>query len=262
MELGLNGKIAIVCGASRGLGYAVAQRLAREHARVAIVARETAALELAAETLRKETGGEILPLAADVADDAQQHAAFTALSQRWGSPDIVIANAGGPKPGTFAAVNDDDWQAAFSLNLMSAVRLVRRALPVMKERRQGAILFMTSLSVRQPLPNMMLSNSLRAAVTNLAKTLADEVAPQGIRVNVLAPGYFLTPRMEVVIRSQAQAKGLSFEEQLAAMQAQIPLGRIGDPKEFGDFAAYLVSERASYVTGQQFIVDGGFSRSI
>lgn len=262
MELGLNGKIAIVCGASRGLGYAVAERLAREHARVAIVARDATGLEAATEKLRKETGGEILPLCADVADDTQMQTAFGALLQRWGSPDVVILNAGGPKPGTFAAVSDEDWLAAFNLNLLSAVRLTRRALPVMKERRQGAILFMTSVAVRQPLPNMILSNAVRAAVTNLAKTLAEEVAPHGIRVNVLAPGYFLTPRMEVVIGAQASAKGISFEEQLAAMQAQIPLGRIGDPKEFGDLAAFLVSERASYVTGQQFIVDGGFYRGL
>lgn len=262
MELGLNGKIALVCAASKGLGYAVAERLAREKARVAILARDSVVLEEACQRLQRDTQGEIFAVSADVADDAQMRRALDAVTERFGAPDILVLNAGGPAPGVFTALREEDWQNAFNLNLMSAVRLIRRALPAMKERRQGAILFMTSISVKQPLPNMMLSNSLRAAVTGMSRTLADEVAPFHIRVNALGPGYFRTDRMEQVIRAQAEKRGVPYEEQLAALADLIPLGRLGEPREFADFAAFLVSERASYVTGGAFWIDGGLYRGL
>lgn len=262
MQLGLNGKVALVTAGSKGLGRGVAEALAREGADLILSARDEVILMGAAETIRRETGRKVLAVPGDVSKAEDIERLVAAGRQEFGHIDILVANAGGPRPGKFLELDDAAWQAAFELTLMSAVRLARAVLPDMQARKWGRILFITSGSVKQPIKNLILSNSLRAAVTGMAKTLASEVAAEGITVNCLAPGRIDTDRVRFLDADAAQRQGKSPAEIKAQYEAAIPAGRYGDIAEFGQAAAFLCSAAASYITGVTLQVDGGLINTL
>lgn len=262
MELGLRGKTALICGASAGLGYAVAEALAREGAKVAINARTPSDLRVAAERLRKETGAEIVALPADVSvpSDAEQLVKDTAKA--FGKVDIVLANAGGPPPGAFLSHDHATWVRALETNFLSAVSLFRASLPGMLERKWGRLLTITSLSALEPIPGLILSSASRAGVLGLVKGLSDETAPHGVTVNAICPGMFGTDRLAELWEVRAKKAGTTIEEEKAKAIRAIPTGRLGEPAELGAFAAFLASEQGAFITGQAFRIDGGAGRAI
>lgn len=261
MDLGITGKTALVCAASRGLGRAVAWGLAREGVRVALCARSRDALEKAAVEIR-EAGGEALAVPADVtkADDLARLA--ETVTRQWGGIDILVNNSGGPTPGSFDQSDDAAWQAAFENSLMNVVRLTRHALPHMKQNRWGRIVNIVSTSVKQPIANLLLSNSIRPGVIGLAKTLSQELAPFNILVNNVLPGSHETERILELADSRAQAGGTTRDAEIKKLTEAIPLGRMGKPNELADVVVFLCSERASYVTGTSILVDGGATRGV
>jgi 3-oxoacyl-[acyl-carrier protein] reductase len=248
VDLGLDGRRALVTAASKGLGRACAEALVAEGAKVFIASRDAAAIEAAGKAM-----GAAGWQAADMSKPGDPAALVDAVVAKLGGLDILVVNAGGPPPGTFQSTSLEAWDTAYQLTLMSAVRLVHAGLPHLKRSGQGRIVFITSISVRQPIPNITLSNSLRAAVTGLAKTLSREVAREGITANCLAPDRILTDR----IRQIAAAGGGDPEEQLRQMAADSPTGRFGEPSEFAAACAFLCSRQAGYITGQTLGVDGG-----
>ncbi|MBA3656486.1 MAG: SDR family oxidoreductase [Gemmatimonadaceae bacterium] len=262
MDLGLKGKVALVAAASKGLGRAVAEELAAEGCKVVICARDSAVLDQTAKEISAQHSAQVLPVMADVSESAGIRAVFATAIAKFGAIDIVVTNAGGPPSGKFEDIALEEWERAFHLTLMSAVELVYLALPAMKERKWGRILNITSIAAKQPVDNLILSNSLRAAVTGFARTLANEVAPFGVTVNNLLPGYTLTDRVEQLTRASASKEGVEVSEVLARWEAQIPMKRLGEPREFAALAAFLASERASYITGQSIGIDGGWIRSL
>ena len=262
MDLGLKGKVALVSAASRGLGFAVARELAQEGARLALCSRSHDAIESAADSIRTQTGAEVLAITADVTDAAQIERVVAETAGKYGALDILFANAGGPPPGQFAQLSDEQWQSAVNLTLMSVVRLCRAALPSMQQKHWGRIVVDTSFTVKQPLDNLILSNSIRAGVTGLAKTLSNEVAKDNITVNCICPGYTLTERMENVVNANAERNKISRDEASKAIAASIPLARFATVEEFAAPAVFLMSERASYITGVSLTVDGGWTKGI
>ncbi|MFN0070228.1 MAG: SDR family oxidoreductase, partial [Chloroflexota bacterium] len=262
MDMGIKNRVAIVAASSKGIGKAVAMGLAAEGARVAMFSRDQASIDAAADEVRGATGAEVLALAADVTkvDDIQR--VVDQSLARWGRIDILFNNAGGPPPGLFESFDDEAWQRAFELNLLSSVRLYRAVLPTMKERRWGRLLSLTSSSVKQPIENLILSNGIRPGVVGLSKTLANEISKIGITVNVLAPGRIATERLNHTDAANAERTGKTLEEVRAASVAAIPMGRLGTPEELANMAVFLCSEKASYVTGQVIFVDGGSVKSV
>jgi 3-oxoacyl-[acyl-carrier protein] reductase len=262
MDLGVRNKIALVTASSRGLGKAVALRLAREGASAAICARGKEDLEKTADEIQASTGQPTLAIPADLSDPQAADTLVQAVLAEFGRLDILVTNAGGPPPGSFLELTPKDWQEATQLTLMSAVRLCRTAGRVMRDQGSGSILAMTSITVKQPLPNLVLSNSLRLAVTGLIKTLADELAPFGVRVNAICPGWTRTARVDQLLEDRARRNGTTSEHEAAQVAADIPLGRMGTPEEFAAAAAFLVSEAASFVNGVSLLVDGGMYRGV
>jgi 3-oxoacyl-[acyl-carrier protein] reductase len=262
VDLGLRGKVAFVAAASKGLGRAIAEELAREGAEIAITARGEDALGSAAIHIGRETGREVLAIPGDVSHPDSVVRMIDATISRFGKLDILVTNAGGPPIGKFERLTSDEWRQATDLTLMSVVNMVRAALPGMKERGYGRIINVTSIAVKQPVDGLMLSNSLRAAVTGFARTLANEVAPHGITVNNILPGYTRTARVEQLADAAAAREGRPREAALARWESEIPMGRLGEPREFAALAAFLASERASYITGQSIAVDGGWIRGL
>ena len=262
MDLGLKGKVAMVAGASRGLGYAVAEALAREGALVSIASRDEQAIKRAADAMARETGAESLPVAADLSKADAIAAWHAATLAKFGGVDLLFANTGGPPAGTALGFDDAAWQAAFELLLLSVVRTVRLVVPSMRARGGGAILVGTSSSVKEPVPNLALSNVLRSGVTSLVKTLSVELAPEKIRVNTLVPGRIATDRLKHLDEIGAKKAGVSFEEQQARAAATIPMGRYGAPDDFGRAGAFLLSDAASYITGASLQVDGGLIKGL
>lgn len=262
MDLGIADKVALVTASSRGLGRAVARALAGEGCRLVLCARDGHALDATAKAIAEETGAQVLARPADVSHTEDIQALVAAARERFGPVDILVTNAGGPPPGRFETHDAAAWQAAFELTLRSAVELARAVLPDMRARGWGRILNVTSIAVKQPVDGLILSNSLRAAVTGFARTLANEVAAEGITVNNLMPGYTRTDRVERLAQAQAERDGGTREQVYASWESQIPMGRLGDPDEFGAVAAFLASTRASYVTGQSIAVDGGWIRAL
>ncbi|MCB1324784.1 MAG: SDR family oxidoreductase [Spirochaetales bacterium] len=260
MDLNLTGKRALVAAASRGLGFGIARALAREGAHVSLCSRDFQKARTAAEHIESETGAPCFAYAADMSRPEDIEAWVQASLSELGGTDIVVANAGGPPAGDFDAFNDDAWQRAFELTLMSVVRLVRACLPALKNSQSPAILAVTSISVRQPIDHLLLSNVFRSGVVALLKTLSFELAPFGIRVNNLAPGRIDTDRIRELDESLASRENTSADEIRRRHAESMPLGRYGTPEEFSRMAAFLVSPAASYITGQTILVDGGFSR--
>ena len=258
MDLGLKGKVALVTAASKGMGKACALGLAAEGARVAMCARTEGDLKAAADEVKAATGAEVLGVTADVTKADQVRALVGRVKDAFGAPDILIANCGGPPRGYFDEFGDDAWLAAVDVSLMSTVRLVREVLPGMRAKRWGRILTIQSVSVKQPLPELLLSNAVRPGVAGMMKTLAAQLGKENILVNTLCPGRILTDRLMGGLKQS----GLSREEYLARQGAEIPMGRVGTAEEFANVAVFLASERASYVTGVAIQVDGGLVRGL
>lgn len=262
MDLHLRDRCAIVCAASKGLGRATALALAREGARVAICARTAAPLQDAAEEIRKTTGATVVPIVADVsrAEDVQR--LVDASAGALGAIDILITNTGGPKSGPFMSFSDTDWQTAIDSVLLSVVRLSRAVVPHMRQRGGGRIINITSISATQPVEGLVLSNALRAGVTGLARTIANELAPDNILVNCVAPGYTKTGRVVELAEAAAAREGVTAEAVQKRTEAGIPLGRLATTEEFANVVAFLASGRASYVTGTTLQIDGGYVRGL
>ena len=262
MEFGLTDKIAVVGASSKGLGRAIALGLAQEGAKVTICARNSDALDATAADIRRQTGSEVLAVPTDVSQPAQVDALINAAISRFGGIDILVNNAGGPRAGRFAELAAEDYQMAVQLNLMSTINLCRAVVPVMQARGGGRIINLTSVSVKQPVDGLMLSNMARTGVIGFAKTLATELAPDNILVNNVCPGIIFTDRIQQLATVRAEEAGITFEEALERMTADIPLGRIGEPTEFANLVVFLASERASYITGTTIQVDGGMVKAL
>ena len=262
MDLGLKSKVAIVAAASKGLGLAVATELAHEGAEVAICARSAETLAQAEKSIRDATGRTVYSEAFDVTDAARVAQFVAAVEHRFGRVDICVTNSGGPPAKTFLNISIEEWRRAVDLTLLSTVYFAREVLPHMQKNGWGRLVTITSSSVKQPMDNLLLSNSIRAAVTGLAKTLANEFGPHGITVNNVCPGFTRTGRLEELADARAAASGESRDKIFEAWSKQIPLGRVGRPDEFAAAVAFLVSERASYINGVSLAIDGGAVRSL
>jgi len=253
MDLGVKGKVALVCASSHGLGFATAARLAREGASVVVTGRDADAVGAAV----KEIGGNALGIAVDLSKPEERQRLVAETQSKFGAIEIALMNTG-----IFESLSLEQWQGAFHSLVEPVVHLSQLILPGMVEKKWGRILAVTSFVARQPADLMSLSNSLRSAVNGVTKTLANEYGRHGITVNSILPGYILTDRMREVAKSQAEAKGLPADGAFDAIAANIPLGRLGNPAEFGDLAAFLLSDLASYVTGQAITIDGGLSKGV
>lgn len=262
MDLQLRDRCAVVCAASKGLGRATALALAREGARVAICARTAAALQDAAAEIRAATGATVVPIVADVsrADDIQR--LVDAAAGALGAIDILVTNTGGPKSGPFTGFSDADWYEAIDSVLMSVVRLSRAVVPHMRHRGGGRLINITSISAKQPVEGLVLSNALRAAVTGLSRTIANELAAENILVNCVAPGYTKTDRVVELAEAAAAREGVTADEVQQRTEKAIPLRRLATPEEFANVVVFLASGRASYVTGTTLQIDGGYVRGL
>jgi 3-oxoacyl-[acyl-carrier protein] reductase len=262
MDLGLRGKRALVMGASKGLGRAVAEGLAAEGATLTLASRDLATLEALAATLAATSGAPAHAIAADVANEAGMDALADEATLRMGGVDILILNHGGPPVGPAVDLDLAALKEQFAKMVVAPIRLAMRLLPAMRAQRWGRIITVGSSGMVQPLPNMVLSNTLRAAIVGWNKTLANEVAADGVTCNILAPGSILTDRTKDTAGFQAKKEGISFEDALARRAATIPAGRIGTPEEYGAVATFLASARASYITGSIVRCDGGIVRGL
>jgi 3-oxoacyl-[acyl-carrier protein] reductase len=262
MDLGLAGRVAIVAAASKGLGLAVATELAREGAHVAICARNSSTLEEAAAQIQQVTGREVFHQALDVADPKAVAAFVAAVETRFGRIDICVTNTGGPPSKLFKDASLEDWKAATEQLLMSAVFFAKETLPRMQKNKWGRLITITSSAVKQPVDGLLLSNSIRSAVTGLARTLANEYAADGITVNNVCPGYTRTDRLDNIAAAISARTGVAPQDSFAKWESQVPAGRLGTPEEFAAVVAFLASERASYVNGVSLAVDGGLVRSL
>jgi len=262
MNLNLTNKIAFIAGASRGLGAATARQLAREGARIVITARTAATLTATADSIRQETGAEVLALPGDVTSAADIERMITEATRQLGGLDILITNSGGPPAGRFDEFDDAAWQKGVDLMLFSAVRLIRAALPHLRQSSTPAVLTITSSSVKQPLPNLILSNSIRLAVIGLTKSLALELGSERIRFNSILPAFTETERITELLTDRARRNGTTLEEEFAKQAAASPFGRMADPQEFANIATFLCSPAASYLTGLMVSVDGGMYKGV
>ncbi len=262
MKLGLTNKVAMIAGASRGLGFATAQALAREGVQVSISSRKKDAIEEAAEKIREETSGDVLAMAADVTSSKALKAWHEATVKRFGGVDLLYTNSGGPPAGQVMPQSDEAWQTTFELLLLSAIRMVRLAVPSMEERGGGAILFPTSSAVKEPIGNIALSTVMRTSVSSLSKILSQELAPKKIRVNQLIPGRILTDRVREFDQLNAEKAGITIPEHQQKVFSTIPMRRYGTADEFANAAVFLLSDAASYITGASLQVDGGMLRGI
>ena len=257
MDLRLKDKRALVTGSSRGLGYATALALAKEGCKVAINGRDEGKIKVMAEKLQKETGTQVIGLAGDVSLPEVPEKLIVQTVEAFGGLDILITNAGGPPPGSIDSLDEAAWQKGVDLSLMAHVRLIRAALPHLRKSSAASILTVTSMSVKQPIANLLLSNSVRAGTVGLTKSLALDLGHEGIRVNSILPGWTEPHRVTELMTARATANSSTVEEETRKQSEQSPLGRLGQPEEFANAAAFLVSPAASFITGVMLNVDGG-----
>jgi 3-oxoacyl-[acyl-carrier protein] reductase len=262
MNLGLKGRVAIVAAASKGLGRAIAEEFAKEGCEVAICARTAADLERAASDIGKVSGRAIFWRVVDVSKPEEVRDLVEEVDKKYGRIDICVTNAGGPPAKKFLEISLEDWHAAVELTLLSNVYFAREVLPRMQRSRWGRLITLTSVSVKQPIDGLLLSNSLRAGVAGLAKTLANEFGADGITVNNVCPGFTLTDRLEELVELRAKNAGVDREQAIKNMSAQVPAGRLGQPEELAALVTFLASERASYINGTTIAVDGGLVKSL
>jgi len=262
MDLGLKDRVAIVAASSQGLGKAVSMTLGSEGAKLVMCSRRPDAVEAAAEDVRRATGAEVLSIGADVTRSPEVRQLVHAAVERFGRVDICVTNAGGPPSKSFVETTEQDWNAAADLNLFSVVHCAREVLPLMQKQQWGRLLTITSISVKQPVDGLILSNSVRSAVSGLVKSLANEYGKYNITVNNVCPGYTRTARLTELAGRLARTEGVTLEQAEERWAKQTPLGRLGDPDEFASVVAFLASERASYITGASIAVDGGLIRGV
>ncbi len=261
MDLGLSNRVALVCGASKGIGYAVAEELAREGAQVAIVARNGNGVAAAAAKL-STNGARIYPIIADLSTSEGTAGAVAKVLEHFGRVDVLVTNTGGPTPGPALSHDWAAWNTAVELLLRSAVELTRALVPAMQQRKWGRVIGITSIAVKKPVQSLVLSNSLRAAVTGYYRTMADEVGIDGVTVNTVLPGYVATERLDQLAAAAATRTGNSKESIVDSYKNGTPVGRVGTPAEIAAVVAFLASERASFVTGQAILADGGRSGTL
>ena len=257
MDLQLKDRIALVTGASRGLGFATALTLAREGCRVSVNSRSKENVKTAAEKIAAETGTQVVGLPGDVSDPSTPEKLIAQTVEAFGGLDLLVTNAGGPPPGPFETFDEDTWKQSVDLSFMSHVRLIRAALPYLRKSDAASVLTVTSMSVKQPIVNLVLSNSVRAATVGLTKTLAIELGKEGIRFNSILPGWTETERVINLMTARATANKTTVQEETAKQATESPLGRMGTPEEFANAAVFLLSPAASYITGVMLNVDGG-----
>lgn len=262
MDLGLTDRVAVVAGSSQGLGRAIADALAAEGATLVINSRSAEKLEKVKAEIESATGARVATVACDLSDPGGPAELIRAAEAALGRVDVLVTNTGGPPAGMFEEHSPDVWRQAIAQNLESVVNLVRAVLPGMKERRWGRILNVTSISVKQPVDGLILSNAIRAAVTGFAKTISNEAAPFNVTINNVLPGFTRTERLVHLAEAIADREGSSVEQAYAGWESEIPMGRLADPPELGAVAAFLCSEQASYVTGQSLAVDGGWIKGL
>lgn len=262
MDLGLTGRVALVAASSRGLGRAVAEEFAREGARLVMCARGADDLERTRNRIARASGSQPVAVAADLTDPEGVRRVTDAAAEAFGRVDILVTNTGGPPSGPFEAHSPGAWRTAVAQNLESVLNLTRAVLPGMRERGWGRIVNVTSIAVKQPVDGLILSNSVRAAVTGFARTLANEVAREGVTVNNVMPGYTRTARLDWLAGQIAAREGIDREAAFDRWASEIPAGRVGDPAEFAALVTFLASERASYITGTSIPVDGGWIRAL
>lgn len=262
MNLGYEGEVALVAASSKGLGRQTAQTMAAEGASVMLTSRDGVALKQTASEISESTGARVRYEPADLTQAQDISLLLQKTREELGDVSVLVTNSGGPPAGRFEDLDDEAWQGAFELNLMSAVRLIRQALPQMRGRGYGRILNFTSSSIRQPIDGLMLSNVFRVGVLGLAKSLSVELAPEGILVNTLGPGRVHTDRVDALDGGRAEREGTTLEEARRKSEAMIPLGRYGEPREFAQVAAFLASPANTYITGQALLVDGGMVKSL
>jgi len=257
MDLGIAGKLALVTAATKGLGRACAEALAAEGCRVAICARTAEDVKRVAREIASVTDSEVVGFVADMSQAADIDRLVQQVRQKLGEIDILVTNAGGPPPGTYADMTLDQYPKAFELSAMSAIRLVHAVTDAMKVKHWGRIVMITSITVKQPIDTLLLSNMARAGLTGFMKTVATELAPYGVTVNAVLPGLHETHRLRQVAAKKGQTEGISTDDALAAMGKTVPAGRLGQPEQLGAMVAFLASQRAAYVTGTNVLVDGG-----
>ena len=262
MDTGLKNRVAIVAASSQGIGRATAEGFAAEGCRVAMCARTPPALHAAAERIEKQYSAEVFTQALDVTDAAAVHRFVDAVVGKFGSVDICVTNAGGPPAKGFLAASIEEWRKAVDLNFLSTVYFAREVIPHMQRRHWGRIITITSITTKQPVADLVLSNAVRAAVVGLAKSLANEFGKDGILVNNVGPGYTATDRLKELAKTRSAASGKSEKEISEGWSADAPLKRLGEPREIADAIVWLASDRASYVTGQTLLVDGGLYKGL
>ncbi len=262
MDLGLKGKSALVTGASKGLGYATALALAGEGCRVAVNSRDEGRISAAAKAIAEATGTQVIALPGDLSDPDVPERVVGEAVRAFQGLDILVTNAGGPPPGPFDSFDEATWQKAVDLSLLAHVRLIRAALPALRKSKAASVLTCTSYSVKQPIPNLVLSNSVRAATVGLTKSLALELGREGIRFNSILPGWTETERVGELMAARAKQNKTSVKDEIARQAQDSPLGRMGTPQEFANAAVFLVSPAASYITGAMLTVDGGMYKGI
>ena len=262
MDLGLRGKVALVAASSKGLGKACALELAREGARVVVSSRDAARVESTANEIASETGSEVLSIAADLIEEGEIERLVSSAVEGLGPIEILVTNSGPPRGGRFEELSDRDWEQAFRLVTLSVVRLVRLVLPGMRERGWGRVISIQSTSVKQPIPHLVLSNAVRPGTQGILKSLVEGAAKDGVTVNTVLPGMFLTDRLLDDLRDRAERAGISTEDQVEEAGRFNPTGRVGDPGELACAVALLASERASFINGATLQIDGGSVRAL
>lgn len=265
MDLGLRGRVALVCAASQGLGKAAALGFAREGAHVVICSRQRKTLQMAADEIRAAAGDrqvQVVPVAADLTKPRQITSVVASTAKRFGRIDVLVTNAGGPPVGAFPDLDDETWEKGVALTLMSTVRMIRAVLPHMQKRKWGRIVNITSIAAKQPINDLIISSAIRPGILGLSRVLGSQYAKEGILVNSVAPGFMRTARMEQIGAARAKEAGIAIDDYFLKAARDIPLGRYGEPEELANMIVFLGSERASYITGTTMSVDGGLLKGL